>query len=1433
MDSFAATPAPKHLESSRPSPYSSTPSMALSTASTGSIRINSRRKPRTFLPRVTGPTPTSSEFVQPSKVFPGSKHLTPYAVCSSDLTRRQQLQPSAPKVEPAKGAVRRDNQPKPYLLEPPPQALKYPDAGCSDFFPWRGNHDEDKIYDVQARNGQYDKLPVAKSNTEQASARAVFAPALKQRPGLATLSSLFLTILEQRQNSGQMPTTSTFKPPPRIALPDPRREAWLRDLASAHVPLRRLSRTIPHGLKGTVLLEHCLAKEVPVPRAVWLIRCVGANELRGLRRKGVGSLAVGGEARWIREWTVQVSQFLEKILFGSSLPAGGPWHHHILYTIRLVLHLYAESLLDGPVFLDWLISLTQDCPSERLPLVFSAIGPLWEDITKQSKLLNRIARVIHLHSTSYSEPLRPLCIRYWAQYSELFDTHRRGLISGFTGVGASVSPTDLVDLKDLRQLICADNIRSRRNAIGIDKSVLHSADARQSDCRNLLASLDKTPPPYDFSPVWKQFSATLIQDDGIHLVCQWAVTPLRSGIYRIYAAVRLLVTISQSGVDLQEPFLVFLKQCDIRNKALYLLVSEVTRLKIFSIAGYLRWLIASGGLPNSDCAQAQILSQLPTHGVSTKLQNLRRILLRSCGHDVGGEASLVEELKESLSSRGLFPPAPAAATPLLLEDVARLQGLSRYVQSEIGVWIRDKIREKVQGISFDTHGQQWEAPPTNQTPYIEPQQFMLARDVLEAISDLRMLADVIKLVVTSDSCEVLKSVVQTLINNADAFYVLDVLPGAMDIVSERYTILRSRHCLDKPLILSLSELATITSRAKFLDELTRDLGNHDRDYPRSAAAPSPVSESMGDIFDDDGMDGNEEIEHLWVSNVPVDQHNLSRLFETATASIENARDNDDGHTTIISTTQGLVKLRDINLPFFNEAIDRWVLRMRESANNFSFFRSITLLLSGGTLQLETLVSGAVGVGDSQTNNGTENEYSFVSNVLRLILCDNPFEARLSTQEMYSLKTQRLMFLRSKTTSVLGLYRRLIILCSGLDNNLESQTTGLLSSDASLETLRHIAVSSAGVFMSEIVEPLSQPGSPGSRWLVTLIDLILDDTDPADTTGESVHAAQVGRLLTIVNEFNLSICKLKLQLLFGIFSRDTGEKTTRPGRTDQSPCAIAKAVVRGFVSAPQNRHHLCSDLVSLLSPDHARDIFSAAEELVLDPSSFLQAHYVLEKLDLPAADGPEVSEHLAKVLLRVIESTSSTPRNAGLHDIPTSLVDRLSTILQLLDENFAEQSQSSSNGSDRSDVPDEYRSWLLLLLRILIVHRSDFSPSRSATAAYDQARVIFCLCCLLQTEYIRNQPDLLSYISDIATQLGDDLPDEHRAQLRRCTLAHKTPPGTSFLVSNWDSSDNLEVYQRGKLSDYAIKTWERLSEPTPVIGENDTSLSLRLFRARRT
>jgi mediator of RNA polymerase II transcription subunit 12 len=304
----------------------------------------------------------SSKAFTPSRIMPPtdssdlgdmSPHLSTHplsAEIDSPLPMPRRPPPfvaSAPRREMPPPAtanpVKRDTRPKPFVVEPPAAAPRYSahaapqtrtgglappvKTGYADFFPWTGNHPEDQFSENVIRQGYYDKGQF--STVETQSAKGTLFPALKHKTGLTALSSVFTAVLGQRRHSGQITAPSTFKPPPRVTLTDTKREAWLRDLANPAIMLRKLSRTIPHGIRGKVLLEQCLNKNVPTDRAVWLIKCVGANEIRATKRKGVSTLVMGGETRWIKDWTVSVEQFIEHVYFSFD---EDDWKSKVHYT---------------------------------------------------------------------------------------------------------------------------------------------------------------------------------------------------------------------------------------------------------------------------------------------------------------------------------------------------------------------------------------------------------------------------------------------------------------------------------------------------------------------------------------------------------------------------------------------------------------------------------------------------------------------------------------------------------------------------------------------------------------------------------------------------------------------------------------------------------------------------------------------------------------------------------------------------------------------------------------------------------------------------------------------------------------------------------------------------------------------------------------------
>jgi mediator of RNA polymerase II transcription subunit 12 len=199
--------------------------------------------------------------------------------------------------------------------------VHFPGGKAADVYPWTGTNPEDTLTEALVKIGITNKPGIM---NETNTARPSLWSNLKNKSGLSTLSTLFVAVLEKRQQTGRLQEPNTFKPPPRLTLRDTAREQWLYDLSNPGIGLRRLSRTIPHGLTGKVLLEQCLNKNIPLPRALWLAKCVGINELRAHKRKGQA-----GTVTWVRGWTSSVEQFLDGILQNIGT---GEWKQRITYS---------------------------------------------------------------------------------------------------------------------------------------------------------------------------------------------------------------------------------------------------------------------------------------------------------------------------------------------------------------------------------------------------------------------------------------------------------------------------------------------------------------------------------------------------------------------------------------------------------------------------------------------------------------------------------------------------------------------------------------------------------------------------------------------------------------------------------------------------------------------------------------------------------------------------------------------------------------------------------------------------------------------------------------------------------------------------------------------------------------------------------------------
>ncbi|WWD21578.1 hypothetical protein CI109_106064 [Kwoniella shandongensis] len=181
------------------------------------------------------------------------------------------------------------------------------DLGFPDFYPSRPGFDqpEDVLTEENVKNGFSGKSFVA-VGAEVFSMHGPIHQHLTSG-GLNMLMQLGKEVIEKRQDTMPQIGERSFRIPVRVTYNDTKRLQFLSDLANPNVPLHRLMRTpVPHGFKGVELLDTMFSPAagsavghnrtpsggakipsdpIPIDRALWFIRVLGANEITAHRSR--------------------------------------------------------------------------------------------------------------------------------------------------------------------------------------------------------------------------------------------------------------------------------------------------------------------------------------------------------------------------------------------------------------------------------------------------------------------------------------------------------------------------------------------------------------------------------------------------------------------------------------------------------------------------------------------------------------------------------------------------------------------------------------------------------------------------------------------------------------------------------------------------------------------------------------------------------------------------------------------------------------------------------------------------------------------------------------------------------------------------------------------------------------------------------------------
>ncbi|KKK24898.1 hypothetical protein ARAM_000132 [Aspergillus rambellii] len=1403
-------------------------------------------------------------------------------------------------------------QTTPYRIEVPSAAPVLKGDKVADFSPWTGNHPEDVLNEQTAKQGHYDRTQV--SQNESNTARPSLYAQLKHRSGLHMLSSVFMAALEKRQTHNMVTAPSSFKPPPRVTLTDNKRELWLRDLANPSVPLRRLSRTIPHGIRGKALLDQCLSKWIPISRAVWLAKCVGANEIRAFKRKGTsGALAMGLEAKWVRDWTTGVQQFLEAVV-GTC--GSGDWKSKMTYAATLTARLFFERLLDHDQYITWFLASLESASLNVLPVWLLMLGIYWGCVLRYRKRGRRLAEILLEKLRQITQPrkptsLQPLADRLSSYIKRLVLEHTSSVILPTSWERYKDLIYSCLNMKEQTDRAVFATLAERNSRVQVPKDRPETTQSAQHRVINLFDSIRSS---HDISST-ATACLTALEDKAalVFKLLEWSASPFRFGLGRVYTAARLLRKWKTFGVDIDSHIISFLGTVQDANQLsmenVYHVISELVRSQNFSISRYLQWLMAKGVANTSGSNNAHILSgdacllsHLPMSRLPEHVRSLRHTLLFRAGISGSDEEITIEALKNSISRR-LPKIFGAEMSNGGLIDASR-PNLSWAVKSEVGIWIRSGVAKHYRDSSRKLLGD----PLPIRVSALTPEEFYNIRDILESFGDLSILADVIKQATRCDDNVVLASAADTINYHFDAFGVIGATGDLFRGLLESYARLKRMGTLHLDFVFSLIELGLrIPHEMNMVTLLRQDLAR--MESKSALAAPSPLSDHIPMTLGEVDSSFQDKLDQLLSSGNGMDESTMSTVFGSLTRLLDHG--SDASKLSANDICRYLAYVRPFNPKYFDALLLRWVCGLLKSPSQSMMARILPPLIGVGCVTIHGFVNLVNKLlAPEKATPAVFNPTSLRLDLLELLI---PRESKYADMVTYRFCLAQQEFLAKHPKTTLDIIRDAIPLIDS--QYLETEPVTSRPDLAGCTTaLLHTLLSQA----SDVVAQYCMQKFTVHPAFTSVLEKAVDVLLGFDSSSASHPVSEAEKVILMNNDFSLPFCQLKLQLLFNA------------GAGDDVKNSIVDVMFKAAVADSRSKNSHWIGLVNLMNQDAARQIRERAE------SSFFAIPLFDERADdasiSTVADYSNSIEN-AKLYLGIIEKLAYSVPESGVQSVVPILVEKMDHLLQRL---IIMQTNFTSFAENRHGIsPDQiaqYRLnferglafWFSALLRVTVLHRTAFTAPASLAAKtnnlHEQTRLLVSMFCIslarlpdnilrffptanyfphpVPPEKLRPCPGILlqTHALDVAASLIDSFPDETRQQCARF-LREKCPPFLQFQndprflyllgpmpdatapnlpipaslpspaaggstptpsgslpsgASNNQAppmaacsgipygtsdgvncaSDRLRLQHRGRIiGPYPVRPWELLEDAAPILGVNDTAVSLKLFDTR--
>ncbi|KAK5410904.1 RNA polymerase II mediator complex subunit [Exophiala xenobiotica] len=1344
----------------------------------------------------------------------------------------------------------------PDSMDSPSSAPRFVPKRPAGFFPWTGKHPEDVLSDTNVKQGYFDKPPNP-TEKELNTARVPLYNAFKHKSGVDSLSTLLSLVLDKKSQQSLINPHTTFKPPPRVTLTEAKRKSWIADLANADVPLRKLSRTIPQGIRGQLLLDQCLQNFVPMSRAIWFAKCVCANEIRTLKRKGTApALAMGAEGKWLREWTINVEQFLEAHLaqIGST-----DWRTNIQYAVRITTRLYMENLLDRDHCLDWTLRSLAASPLDQLPFWLMITHIFRQDMSyyrrRGRKLAETLIEKYELVRTTAGQAAAPLTQRLHHAIRGLLLTRPRNFL--MPDKWPEIYPiirTCLDEKVQQERQILEELHRINERAMGFNR---RDFSAKRSPVQAIVDVLDSLQAPVDVAKLAETLTTVCPDVDVVIFSClEWACTRFQSSDARIYLFARLVRRWQRAGHATDTVILNYLsayREGKTMTDVLCLshLIAQLSRSDSFPTAKYLQWLMVRGlpkkgtvrldtttiqGAGVSSPDSGHFLLDLSLQNAGEHVLNLRNSILERCGFDLSSERDLyhhcIQYIGQELSQLG---PSSRSETSSIAEPA--FATLPWSIKSRISLWLRSRV---VQTAMHDGPGISSSLGILS-AMRLNCEQFSFIRYVLECMNDQAVLADVIGILCSSQDDDLVASLVATIQYHAESFMAI----GAFEVLHKRACQIYMTWRTTKPamtlLTNALLELCTAfpvkTPTLKFLQQ------NFVRgDRGRAVAACSPYSDGIAESLQQAGATFVEDFEAILQSEPNMTEQTMNGLFSVLVDRIEKQQNFGDDSPTMFSFCLLLSRLRLCRKAQADQLIQQWLGKLAPFLDGDFGPLIFQNLIGAGCLNFvgffESISLSKLGL----------SKLPSATALLRYVTA--PDKELLGNTAFYHTRTQWSHYCHQEPRRVLE------VLCQlgkeSIENPSESRLLYLLTNDRTLTS-------------SALTEP-------ATKRLMQALDRLL-----SCERGGNIEMANLRPLLNSVNVFSHRYVQLRLWLTSHLQAEQTA-----PLDQGQVVEALTDALeqILHEVDGVRDDGSRIPQLLEAVGPEVANRLRHKVEH------EFLEAlpRFPPGKTTSPlSAIFPGDAHHLSSIVNRAFrvctKNTNPMPGFAG------QLIDRLSQFFKSQGNNVATptsaaipglsghsinaspaqmMSVTSSPHASSSESVGGANGWAILncldhMLQMVCLQRlAVISAGRSGAnvkqGQTEQVQLLVRLGLIFthptiasaskhlsnkqEQEKVKNVHD---FILDVLATIVDEVGDEVKMMCAKLLKDKLHDARLKYLFGSvnitgslqaQDMGHGLQMFKEGKgvIGEWRPRVWEILDNGSGK--ENETSLGLGLFTARR-